>query len=281
MDARTVQKLLRCVQSPDDRVTMTAALDAFCAEHPTIGRRKGNYLLLLDSDKETLRQILLSDGINPETSPDAWAGKTRAESLALGNDEKLTNEVVKRRRVAVKALRPAAWVDLGRGPLYLPPRCDIGIDQDEVSVAAHDWIIVVENWEAFVDIHVAADRLMFPGRSPLVVFRGDTSDTRADALLCWLSKLSQPIAAFVDYDPAGLVIASVLPRLDAFVAPALDELEFLVKEKGLHSRFQAQLPMCQRMLDERAHPLVRSVWSVLRQAGKALPQEHFVKPSLS
>jgi hypothetical protein len=276
MDARLIRKLLQCVQTPEERVIMTATLQAFCAEHPRIGRRKGQSLYLSASDKDTLAQILRSAGINPATSPDAWQGKTRAEAMALGADEKLTHQTVKRRRVAVKALRPDAAIDLGAGPVRLPARCHADIDYAEVTPLGHDWLIVVENWEAFQDIHVAADQLTFPGNSPLVVWRGDTSDTRADAMLSWITGLSQPVAAFVDYDPTGLVIAGSLPRLAAFVAPPLAELGELLRSRGLHDRFQAQLPTCQRALDDKAPALLRPFWDLIRREGKALPQEQFL-----
>lgn len=276
MDARTIQKLLRCVQMAGERVSMTATLKAFCDEHPTIGRQKGSSRYFGESDKDTLRQILISEGIDPSTSPDAWEGKTRSEALAFGNDEKLTSETVKRRRVAVKALTPSAPIDIGSGAIRLPARYHIEIDYETVSADAHDWIIVVENWECFNDIHLAADRLSFPGRSPLVVWRGDTSTTRADAMMEWLAGLNQPVAAFVHYDPSGLVIAASLPRLKGFVAPDLNELGRLLRKNGLHERFQAQLLSCQRALDLLSSPIIRPVWELIRREGRALPQEHFI-----
>jgi hypothetical protein len=275
MDARTIRKLLQCVQTNEDRVAMTRSLEAFCAEHRTVGRHKGGWLYLLPSDKETLRQILSSEGIDPSTSTDAWDGKTRTEALALGNNEKLANDPVKRRRLAVKALSPSASINIGNGPMRLPAFCHLDVDYNEIQIDSHDVIIVVENWECFDRIHLAIRQLYFPGENPLVVWRGDTSATRADAMLVWLSLLKQPVAAFVDYDPAGLVIAGSLPRLTHLVAPELGELEKLL-DKGLPERFRSQLPTCQRSLDESTNPLLIPVWRLVRSKGKALPQEHFV-----
>lgn len=275
MDARTIRKLLQCVQTTDERVAMTHTLEAFCDEHRTIGRRKGSWLYLLQSDKDTLRQILAAEGIDPATSPDAWAGKTRAEALTLGNNEKLAHDPVKRRRIAVKALTSSAPVDIGSGPLHLPPCCHLDVDYEQINVKTHDVIIVVENWECFDRIHLGSRQLNFPGVNPLVVWRGDTSATRTDAMLAWLSSLQQPVAAFVDYDPAGLVIAGSLPRLTHLVTPELAELERLL-EKGLPERFRSQLPACQRILDESTNGLIVPVWRLVRFKGKALPQEHFV-----
>lgn len=228
------------------------------------------------ADKETLRQILEQEGVNPDIAPSAWNGKTRAQALGLGHNEKLARDPVKRRRVAVKSLRLEDPLCLGGEELWLPSRCHVEIDFLEVSVAAHDWIVVVENWECFNDIHVAADRLRFPGRRPLVAWRGDSSGTRADALLAWLELIRQPVAAFVDYDPAGLAIAASLPRLGALVAPSAKDLRSMVLGKGLEARFLKQLPMYQSMLDDVSNPHLAPTWQIIRSVGKALPQEWFV-----
>jgi hypothetical protein len=277
MDARLIQKLLRCVQSPDDRVAMSAALEAFCAEHPTVGYRQGRFYCMRPADKETIAQLLRAEGIAPDTAHDAWKGSTRADALALGNDEKLALQPVKRRRIAVKPLRPGMPIDVGTGAMTLPPKCHVDVDYDQVTPVGHDWLIVVENWEAFDEIHLAAERLPFPGVAPLVVWRGDASGTRADAMLAWISTLRQPVAAFVDYDPAGLVIAAGLPRLATIVAPSLPLLQELVRTRGLHDRFQEQLPSCQQALDATTHREVRSLWAMCRVEGKALPQEIYLR----
>lgn len=277
MDARLIQKLLRCIQSPDNRVPMSAALEAFCAEHPTVGYRQGRFYCMRPTDRETIAHLLRADGVAPDTAPDAWKGSTRAEALAFGHDEKLALQPVKRRRIAVKALRPGMPLDVGTGVMMLPPKCHLDVDYDELTLVGHDWLIVVENWEAFNEIHLAAERLPFPGAAPLVVWRGDASGTRADAMLSWLSTLQQPVAAFVDYDPAGLVIASGLPRLETIVAPPLPQLQKLVRARGLHERFQEQLPGCLQALDAATHRDVRSLWAMIRAEGKALPQEIYLR----
>lgn len=256
---------------------MSAALEAFCAEHPTVGYRQGRFYCMRPADKDTIAQLLRAEGITPDTAHDAWKGSTRADALALGNDEKLALQPVKRRRIAVKALRPGMHLDIGTGPITLLPKCHLDVDYDQVALAGHDWLIVVENWEAFDEIHLAAEHLPFPGVAPLVVWRGDASGTRADAMLAWISTLWQPVAAFVDYDPAGLVIASGLPRLETIVAPPLPRLQKLVRARGLHGRFQEQLPSCLQALDAATHREVRSLWAMFRAEGKALPQEIYLR----
>jgi len=275
LDARTVQLLLRCVQSPLDRFPTTVALEAFRARYQDIGRQKRKTIYLSEADKEKIRAILRSDGIDPQTSPDAWRGLSRTDALALGNNEKLANDPVKRRRVAIKALRPDQFLTVNGERMRLPARCHLDI-YEAVDVTAHDWIIVVENWEAFNDIHVATESLSFPGAAPLVVWRGDSSMTRADAMLAWIGGLMQPVAAFVDYDPEGMIIARALPRLQRIVSPPLEVLEHML-EAGVRGRYLAQIAHCQNTLDAMTDDLVRPLWELIRRAGKALPQEWLVR----
>jgi len=271
---RTVQLLLRCVQSANELFAANATIETFRERYLDIGRRQGSRIFLSTQDKEKIRAILRSEGIDPQTPPDAWRGLSRTDALALGNNEKLTGETVKKRRVAIKALRPTLPLMLNGESLYLPARCHVEVDYETASVKGHDIAVVVENWEAFNDIHVAADRLAFPGRAGLVMWRGDNSMTRADALLEWLRRLDLPTAAFVDYDPEGLIIARGLPRMQMLVVP--DEEEFVKQlATGVRERYLAQIPHCQATLDAMSDNCLEPIWKLIRQTGKALPQERF------
>jgi hypothetical protein len=80
----------------------------------------------------------------------------------------------------------------------------------------------------------------------------------------------------VDYDPAGLVIASSLPHLEGIVAPESSLLIELLERYGLEDRYLTQLPSAAPMLDRAGHPAIAGLWSLLRQVGRALPQEKFI-----
>jgi len=282
MEARLVKMLLRCVQSDNERFTINASLDAFLREYgPRVGERKGKSIYMTLAQKQVVREILASEGVSAETLPDAWDGLTRAESLTVGNNEKFNYEPVKRRRVAVKALLPSLPLYLNGQPLLLPARSHVEMDYAELGeMASHDWIIVVENWECFNDIHVAAGNLSFPGLNPLVVWRGDKDSVRSDSMLGMLSNLVQPVAAFVDYDPSGMVIARSLPRIKKIIAPPLVELTKMMS-KGLAERYMDQIASCQSVLDQSDYACITAVWDVIRISGRALPQETFLLPNRS
>ena len=89
-----------------------------------------------------------------------------------------------------------------------------------------------------------------------------------------------PVIAFVDFDPAGLVIASALPRLDMVLAPPLQELAEIIHARGIAKRYLEQVAMAAHAMqriqgDARMAPL----WHVIHAAGKALPQEYFHRRS--
>lgn len=278
LDPRTIQVLLRVIQSPKDRFSRTEALSAFINTYQDIGRREGSSIYLTSADKDRIANILSAEKIGRDTPPDAWRGLSRTDALALGNNEKLSREPVRIRRIAIKALRTSQKLVLNGSPVVLPARCHVEADYDAIDISMHDWIIVVENWESFNDVHMAIDKLEFPGDNPIVVWRGDNSRTRADSVLNWVQGLSMPVAAFVDYDPKGLVIANGLPRLKRIISPPLITLRELLKTRGIRERYLSQIPYCQSMLDNTMNPLIRELWQEMTLAGKALPQEHFALP---
>lgn len=276
MEARLVKVLLRCVQSGSERFTVTKALDDFVRDYGSqVGERKGQSIYMSIAQKQVIRELLASDGVSADTALDAWDGLTRAEALSVGQNEKFAQEPVKRRRVAVKALHPSLPLVLNGQSLLLPVRCHVEVDYAELGeMAQHDWIVVVENWECFNDIHVAAENLTFPGQNPLIVWRGDKDSVRSDSMLAMLRTLKQPVAAFVDYDPSGMVIARSLPRLDMVVAPPLDALHKMM-QRGLVERYMDQIAGCRAVLEQMDVACVAAVWDIIRLSGRALPQEIF------
>ena len=105
---------------------------------------------------------------------------------------------------------------------------------------------------------------------------GGGSEARADASQSLLKTLNRPVWAFVDYDPAGLVIAATLPGLQGIIAPEATVLAELLEKHGLEDRYRTQLPAAASSLDQAGHPAVSFLWPMLRQAGRALPQEIFI-----
>lgn len=272
MDKRLVKVLLRVVQMTEECFPGSKTLRDFLDEYH-IGWTKGASYCFDATAKARIRALLQAQGIAPETPAEAWDGLTRAESLALGRDEKWSGGPARRDRVAVKTL-PGRPLLIGREPILLPPRSHLEADALEiVGNVQHDTVLLVENWECFDRIHVVRLDFSAAGTNPLVIWRGGSGEARADASQNLLKTLNRPVWAFVDYDPAGLVIAATLPGLQGIIAPEASDLAELLEKHGLEDRYRAQLPAAAPSLDRCGHPAVSLLWPLLRQAGRALPQE--------
>lgn len=275
MDKTLVKALLRVIQSPDERFATSKTLRAFLDDYH-IGWTKGAACCFDSPAKARIRELLQAQGIAPDTPPDAWSGLTRAESLALGRNEKWTDGPARRSRLAIKAL-PGCPLRVGNQSLLLPPRCHL--EADALAIAGsveHGSVLVVENWECFdriQDIHLDFSPA---GANPLVLWRGGSGEVRADASRNFLRTLGRPVWAFVDYDPAGLIIAASLPGLMGIITPETAQLSELLTRRGLEDRYLAQLSQATATLDRSDHPAVRKLWTLLRATGRALPQEAFI-----
>ena len=274
LSKQMVRALLRVVQSADERFSASKALSDFGAAYG-IGRGKGAGLLFDAEDKARIAEVLRAEGIDPATDPAAWDQLSRARALDLGPNEKFASAPVKRRRVAIKTLRGKPLLLDGQA-LNLPPACHLDVDGAAVAkMLAHETVLFVENWEPFNRIDEVNLDFSVAGDNPLVIWRGDRSGTRIDHALALLRALEVPVWAFVDYDPAGLLIADGLPRLAGIIAPEPETLEQDLVH-GLSERFQAQLPMAAAALDSNRKEPVRGLWIVLRRHGRALPQERYL-----
>lgn len=275
MDKRLVKVLLRVVQMTEECFPGSKTLRGFLDDYH-IGWTKGASYCFDAMAKARIRELLQAQGIAPETLPDAWDGLTRAESLALGRDEKWADGPARRDRVVVKAL-PGRPLRISHDSLMLPPRCHLEADALEIAGGVqHDTILLVENWECFDRIHEVQLDFSSAGTDPLVLWRGGSAEARADASQNFMRVLNRPVWAFVDYDPAGLVIAATLPGLQGIIAPEASILAELLEKHGLEERYRIQLPAAAPCLDRAEHPAVVFLWPILRQAGRALPQEIFI-----
>lgn len=274
MDKTLVNSLLRIVQTDTEQFPLSKTLRAFVGEFH-IGWVKGTTARFDTVAKARIRDLLRAGDIDPATPPDAWQGRTRAESLALGPNEKWTDGPAKRHRVALKAL-PGQPLYVGTQPLHLPPGSHLDVDGSTVAVTMqHTTVLLVENWECFNRIDALTLDLSRAGSNPLVVWRGDRLDTRTDAALALLHALARPVWALVDFDPAGLLIAAKLPHLAGVLAPEPQRLITLL-QRGLEDRYRRQLPAATQVLDGCRHPDIVALWGLIRRAGRALPQEMLI-----
>ena len=173
------------------------------------------------------------------------------------------------------------------GRWVLPERADMGLDLGALLAApiGHGSLLIVENRQTFIELwRVRKDLLEEVSRTnPLVVFRGDAeTGSRADATHRLITSTDLPVFAFVDFDPAGMVIAAGLPRLDKLVSPNFDELGRLIRDHGLSERFMSQVAAPKMALEKlESDKVVGLVLRVIMKASKGLPQEFFHRGGIS
>ncbi len=281
MDKRLINTLIKICRSAETRFPPGKALLEF-ADTYNLGLRKGSSIIFDETAKTEIASLLKSRaGVDAgTTTPESWAGMGRAESLNLAKDEKLAGSVVDEGRVRIKALRERPLSVCGV-QLPLPAGGDLGIEVESIleSPIRHDGILLVENKHTFNDIWDVEEGLLVSTdfSNPLVLYRGDAEGgARADAANRLITSTSIPVHAFVDFDPAGMVIAAGLPRLDKLISPDLPELARLLDDRGLSARFRKQLAATPMALEKlEVDPLIGPVWVVIKKVSKALPQEFF------
>lgn len=279
MDKRLINTLLDVLHSPDSRIRTSKGLLGFCEEY-NLGMMQGASLVFSEKDKTEIGRILQGEmGIDPATTTSSsWKQLDRAQSLGIAHDEKLSGYSVGAGRLRLKTLAGQPLQVVG-GSWTLPSRVDLGLDLEAVldSRIGHDALLVVENLQTFDDVHKVGTDVMgvLAGLDPLVLYRGDAQGgARADAVHALIERTDLPVYAFVDYDPAGLVIASGLPRLDQVLSPELVKLEALIRTSGITKRYLEQVAAASYALEHlESDPRIASLWDVIRRVGKALPQE--------
>lgn len=281
MDKRLLNRLVQIANSDEPRFPTSTSLLSYCRAR-NLGTRLGEVLIFSTKDKDDLRALLKAEqGIDPAHTVVAdLAGLSRADTLKRANNEKLTDRRVGEGRLQVKALAGQHLAVAGN-VFDLPERCDLGIDLAAILAApiGHGAILVVENKETFLDLWRVRQDLIAPAKATraLAVFRGDAQGgSSVAAVYALIEATDLPVFAFVDYDPAGMVIASGLPRLGLLIAPPAGELADLLMRFGLRERFEQQLAAATIALDAlETHPIVGPVWKLISRSGKALAQERF------
>lgn len=277
MEKALIKTLLKICQSEENRFTRSKMLADFVREY-NIGQPQGRAFNFTVQDKADIAMLLeKTAGIDAKTTlPSQWDGLSRTDSLAFGNNEKLSSAAVRDHRVAIKSL-PNQPLLLSGQRIFLPDGCNLDIDGRSVSQhCEHQTVLVVENWEAFERIHQVNFDLAAAGKNPLVVFRGSPV-YQQNHVVALLQALQLPVFAFVDFDPAGLLLAQSLPYFQDLLIPPLEILHAALQQCTNHARYQVQLPQAASMLDQSLHPTITEIWRTLQNLGTALPQEYFLR----
>jgi hypothetical protein len=275
LDQKLAEAMQRILSRQDERYTLTATLQRLVDDG--IGTKRGKSVYFYERDRLAMREWLEAKGFS--TEPVDMTGMSRAERLEVTPHEKAGGETVKRKRISIKALAGQALV-IGGQPINLPEESHLDVDWTMiVSQIGHRCIMVVENYENFNRIHETSFKLPVEYRSPLVVYRGDPHESRIDNVLAFLREAELPVLAFVDADPAGVVIAAGLPWLVGMVTPDLDTLtqQLSSPQIGRSDLFQVQYSSVQNVITEiPADAPCRLVLDLILKYRSAVVQERWI-----
>ncbi|KIN89633.1 DUF7281 domain-containing protein [Thauera sp. SWB20] len=278
MEKRLIATLLRIVQTPKSDFPAGVGLRDFRQRYG-IGLPVGSTSIRFsDKDKVEITALLKAQaGIDPgQVSPGAWEGLTRAQALNLAHDEKLARGAVKRDRISVKAA-PGQAMRIGGRSLELPNHAHLDINWKEVDAIEHPCALVVENYEVFDALHRTeiTNALAAAGyEQALIIYRGDTNESRKDHVLAFLAAFALPVVLFGDLDPASLVEASSFPNARAITLPvALDQAFDSYGNKDLYARQVG--PAFEQLLDSPSRGL-RTVANEIHRQRKGLVQESMI-----
>ena len=275
MEKNLINSLLRIYHGEKDRYTASGVLTRLMEDF-NIGQRVGTSIVFSGSDRDSIRKLLATEGIDVETTQlGQWEELSRTDSLEFSHNEKMTSSSVRQDRVAIKTL-PGNLLCLGGQKASLPISSNLDIDwRWLVANCDHTSVLLVENWESFDKIHQVTFDLSGAGANPLVVFRGSPI-YRQDHVIALLNGLALPVFAFVDLDPSGLILAMSTPHFEGLIVPPTHELVSALKSIKNYSRYRSQLMQSQSILNNATHPDIVTCWKLLQEYGTALPQEYFL-----
>lgn len=278
LDQKLAEAMQRVLGKQDERANLTATMQRLVDEFD-IGTARGKSIYFSAKDRDEMRALLEARGYAPERVN--LVGMTRSERLTLTPNEKAGGEAVKRNRVSIKAL-PGHPLRIAGRLLALPHECHI--DANWTSIAdtlAHSCVLVVENYENFNRLHETIFDLPAPYSDPLVLYRGDPQESRADNVSRLLEHLECAVLAFPDADPAGLALAAALPRLAGVTLPTIETLDVQLADPktARNDLFYDQFPVYRQALDSLPpEHSCTSAWRLLKKHKTGLTQERWLGP---
>lgn len=227
---REIKQALKVAQSPDTEFQRNKALESLAARG--LGAVSGKVYRILRQEKRDLKGWLSHQSIDWTTPWSAFEGD-RLKTAEVATDEKLSASTDNRERVLVSAIGPAVKVNGTTLPEI--EGSHISLVTEFVRSIECDQLLIVENLAAFNSLYRLL--LNLHGHSVLAVYRGDPSRPLGQT---WAKRMTKemdiPLAAYMDYDPAGLDMA-LRSGAQSIILPLVADLENV---KGSPSDFSNQ-----------------------------------------
>lgn len=275
---QTLAQLMQRLLEKGATSTPVGATSRRLQEDLGIGRIQGKTLHLTERNLEQMRELLLARGYS--LTPASLKEMSRSDRLATASpNEKSGGGPLKTGRIAIKAL-PGKPLSISGETLSLPQGSHVDIDwRSIIQSIRHDSIMLVENYEVFDQLHRLSFDLPAPFSNPLVIYRGDKTESRLDNVKAFLETSKLPVIAFVDIDPKGLHIALGCPRLLGVVAPDADALAATLNSpaEARHDLYKQQLPgIGDYLRTNSANSPISDLWKLVERYRAGVVQERWL-----
>jgi hypothetical protein len=241
------------------------------SEHYSLGTVVGRLVEYRDAHLRLAAALLRTHDL--PVSPMA-PGASRAEAAVFGGmSEKALSAAPHVGSIGLKCI---GLCTLNGEALRTPAGTYLVVTPEVAGRVSCERLLFVENLETFRQLE-RYDWIDYQGKSVLVIYRGDSALSTGEALEV-LRARSEPIWAFVDFDPAGLVIANSLPagRLERIVLPEEAWLRKAANTSRGRQLFGEQEQGARPSLERATPPDVQRAWAVLAELRSAVTQERML-----
>ena len=259
--------LQRLVHAGPGRRRAGEAARHFC-EHFSLGTLVGRWIEYRTDHIESARDLLLANDL--PVAPMSPSG-SRADVAAFGGlSEKALSAPPHANSVAIRCIGDCT---LDGAPLRTPDGTYLVVKVAVATRISCQRLMLVENLETFRELD-AYRWIDYEGLSVLVIYRGDVHLSPSAPRECILAR-QEPIWAFVDFDPAGLVIANALPseRVQRVVLPDMTWLAEAARTNVGRALYDAQESRARGVLTKTSHPAIERCWHELQRLQGGVTQE--------
>lgn len=268
-DAREIQFLQRLVAERPDRRRAGAAASHLCESYG-IGTAAVGEILYSHVHHRMAEQLLRSHNLPVQA---LGPGASRAQAAGYGGmSEKSGSANPHAGSIAVRCFGDCTL----NGHDVLTPEGLYLVATPEVARRIEcEAIVFVENLETFRQLEHYR-WIKHRESAVMAVFRGDTTFHVGEALAL-VRERSEPLRAFVDFDPAGLLIAYGLSeRLSSLVLPDPVKLKTLADTLRGRELYDQQLQQAQATLNACRHPAIEDAWLLLQLWRCGVTQERMM-----
>lgn len=244
------------------------------SEHYSLGTMVGRQVEYRDEHIRMAEALLRAHDL-PVEALDVQA--SRADVAAFGGlSEKALSAAPHAGSIAVKCIGTCM---LDGSMLQTPAGSYLVVTPEVGKRITCDRLLWVENLETFRQLE-RYDWIDYRGLAVLAVYRGDSALSTGDAAK-FARDRTEPVWAFVDFDPAGLLIACALPakRLERVVLPDSTWLREAARTSRGRQLYDDQEAKARAALERAEHPDVRSAWREMSMLRSGVTQERMLHVS--